>query len=185
MINELIKEYREKGKKAVDHVLHEFNTLHTGKASPTMVESVRVDAHGSVLPLKQLAAITTPDARTLAIEPWDKSLIKAIDKAIRAANIGFNPVTSSTTVRCPIPELSRERRQELAKRAHSMAEEGKVAIRVLRQHTLDALKKDQKAGTLSEDAFKPLEKQIQTETDKMNADIAQHLKHKEAELIAL
>jgi ribosome recycling factor len=179
----IIKDCRLKMQKAVEHLMHEFNALHTGKASPVMVESVVVDVYGSHMHLKEMAAITTPDARSISIEPWDKGTLKAIEKAIQLANMGFNPAIFGNTVRCPIPELSRERRQQLAKRAHGMAEESKVSVRSARQHAIENLKKSQKARLISEDDLKRFEKEVQNETDKMNAEIAKHLAHKEKELL--
>lgn len=179
----ILQECRSKMQKAIQHLLHELNALHTGKASPVMVESLTIDAYGSTMHLKEVAAITTPDARSIVIEPWDKSILKFIEKSIQIANIGINPVIFGNTVRCPIPDLSRERRQELVKRSHGMAEEGKVGIRKARQQALDSLKKLQKQGTISEDDLKRLEKEIQQDTDKMNAEILKHLSHKEKELL--
>ncbi len=165
-------------KKAIDHTLHEFSTIHTGKANPTMVESVSVEAYGSTMRLKECAAISTPDARTIVIQPWDKGLAQAIIKGIQTANLGFNPNVDGGIVRIPLPEMSRERRQEFVKVAHRLAEEGRVQIRNLRRDALESVKK----AKLPEDESKRLEKDIQTATDKSIADINQHLAHKEKEL---
>jgi len=108
--------------KALDHALHEFSSIHTGKASPTMVEGVMVDAYGSSMRIKDCAAITTPDARLIQIQPWDKGLTKAIEKAIQQANLGLNPSVDGQVIRVPLPELSRERRQEFVKVVNRMAE---------------------------------------------------------------
>ena len=172
-------------KKALDHTLHEFSSIHTGKASPTMVEGVTVDAYGSQMRIKDCAAITTPDARLIQIQPWDKGLTKAIEKAIQQANIGLNPSVDGHIVRVPLPELSRERRQEFVKVANRMAEEGRVQIRNIRRDTMDALKKSQKDGKISEDDLKRFEKDVQTATDKTIKDINDHLARKEKELLAV
>jgi len=169
-------------KKALDHTLHEFHTLNTGKAQPSMVEDILVEAYGSMQPVKNLAAIMTPDARTIAIQPFDKGTSKDIVKAIQAANIGLNPVDQGSIIRCPIPDLTTQRRQELAKVAHKYAEEGKVRVRNIRRDTLESLKKGQKDKLISEDEFKRAEKEVQVHHDKFIAEIDKALKSKEADL---
>lgn len=168
-------------KKAVDHTLHEFSAIHTGKATPAMIESVTVEAYGSMVPLKQCAAISTPDARLIQIQPWDISLVKAITKGIIDSNLGFNPIPDGKTIRVPLPEMSRERRQEFVKNAHRLAEEGRVHVRNVRRDSLEQGKK----AKLPEDEQKRLEKDIQTATDKAIADINSHLAHKEKDLLTV
>ncbi len=180
-----IKSMSSKMKKAVEHTLSEFNSLHTGKASPGMVESIMVDAYGSNMRLKEVAAITTPDARTIQIQPWDKSVMKDIEKAIQTSKLGINPAVDSGVIRLPIPELSRERRQELAKVAQNMAEEGRVSIRHARRDALDALKAEQKDGAISEDDLKRFEKEVQQSTDKYIKEIDEHYRNKEKELMSI
>ncbi len=169
--------------KAVEFTLHEFSSLHTGKSSPLMVESVTVVAYGSSMRLKEVAAITTPDARTIQIQPWDKGLLRDIEKALQVAKLGFNPLVQGDIIRCPLPELSRERRQELAKVCHTHAEEGRIRVRTARREANDALKKAKGAGTITEDDLKRGEKDAQIEHDKFIADINKHLAAKEAELM--
>ena len=181
MSHPILTDAQTRMKKAVDHALHEFSTIHTGKASPTMVENVMVEAYGSTMPLKQCAAISTPDARLIQIQPWDAGLGKAIAKAIIDANLGFNPIVDGKVIRVPLPEMSRERRQDFVKTAHKLAEEGRVAVRNARHSVLDGLKK----AKLSEDETKRLEKEIQTATDKAISDINSHLQHKEKELLTV
>ncbi len=171
--------------KTVTRTLNEFNTLHTGKASPSMVEAIPVEAYGSSMKLNELAAITTPDARTIMIQPWDQSTVTAIEKAIRAANVGLNPIVDSHVLRCPIPELSKERRQELVKVASNMAEEGRVSVRNARRDGLDALKKAQKDKVITEDDLKRFDKEVQQITDRAIKEINDHLTHKEKELMEL
>ena len=120
-------------KKAVDHTLNQFGSLHTGKASPTMLDSVRVTAYGSTVTLKEVAAVTTPDAKTIMVQPWDKSVIRDVEKGIQVANLGLNPMVDGGILRVPIPELTGERRQELAKTASNMAEDGRVRVRQARR----------------------------------------------------
>jgi ribosome recycling factor len=168
-------------KKAVDHTSHEFATLHTGKASPGMIENIQVhiEAYGMTQRLKDMAAITTPDAQTIVVQPFDKGVMDDIRKAILAANIGINPVPQGNFMRCPVPSLSGERRLELATQ---MAEEGKVRVRNARRDALEVLKKGNKDKLVTDDEMKRSEKEIQTHTDKFTADIEKNLKAKEADL---
>ncbi len=161
--------------------MNQFSTLHTGKATPTIVENINVEVYGSMMKLKEIASISTPDARTLSIHPWDKSNLKAIEKAIQIANIGLNGAIFGDSVRCPVPELSRERREELVKVAHGMVEEGRVSVRNLRRETLETIKKVQKS--YSEDDVKHWEKDVQKLTDEFIADLTKHVEAKEKELL--
>ena len=181
MSHPILTDAQARMKKAVDHTLHEFSAIHTGKATPQMVETVMVEAYGSMTPLKQCAAISTPDARLIQIQPWDASLSKAIAKGIIDANIGFNPIVDGKTIRVPLPDMSRERRQEFVKNAHRMAEEGRVHVRNVRRDAIEHVKK----AKLPEDETKRLEKDIQTATDKSIADINSHLAHKEKDLLTV
>ncbi len=181
MSHPILTDAQARMKKAVDHTLHEFSAIHTGKATPQMVESVMVEAYGSMTPLKQCAAISTPDARLIQIQPWDATLSKAIAKGIIDANLGFNPIVDGKTIRVPLPDMSRERRQEFVKNAHRLAEEGRVHVRNVRRDCIENAKK----AKLSEDETKRLEKDIQTATDKAIADINSHLAHKEKDLLTV
>lgn len=181
MSQQILTDSQARMKKAVDHTLHEFSAIHTGKASPVMVENVMIEAYGSMTPLKQNAAISTPDARLIQIQPWDISLIKAIISGIQAANLGFNPVPDGKVIRIPLPEMSRERRQQFVKTAQQLAEQGRVHVRNVRRDSLEAGKK----AKLPEDEMKRLEKDIQTATDKSIAEINSHLAHKEKELLTV
>jgi ribosome recycling factor len=170
---------------AAKHTLHEFASIHTGKASPSMVEGVMVEAYGSQMRLRDCAAISTPDSRLIQVQPWDKSLVKAIEKAIQLANIGINPAVDGNVIRLPLPDLSRDRRQELVKVIHRLAEEGKVAIRNIRRDAIDQIKKQAKDGKLSEDEDRRLEKEVQTHTDRHIKDLESHVTAKEKELLAV
>jgi ribosome recycling factor len=177
----ILTEASAKMKKAVDYTLHEFSAIHTGKATPAMVEGVVVEAYGSNMRLKECAAISTPDARMIQIQPWDASLSKAIAKGIQEANLGFNPIIDGKIIRIPLPEMSRERRQEFVKTAHKLAEDGRVHVRNVRRDALESIKKSKP----SEDEAKRLEKEIQALTDKSIKDIGDHLAHKEKDLLAV
>ncbi|MBI5382659.1 MAG: ribosome recycling factor [Opitutae bacterium] len=181
MSHPIIVDAQAKMKKAVDHALHEFSTIHTGKATPSMVDSLMVEAYGSQMRVKECAAVTTPEPRMIVIQPWDVSLLKAIEKAIQVANIGFNPIVDGKILRIPLPEMSRERRQEFVKLAHKLAEEGRVSVRNVRRDIHDHMKK----AKLPEDEFKRVEKELQVVTDKAIKDIGDHLAAKEKELLAV
>jgi ribosome recycling factor len=181
MSHPLLTEANAKMKKALDHTLHEFSSIHTGKATPVMVEGVMVEAYGSQMRLKECAAITTPDSRMIQIQPWDPSLTKAIEKAIQVANLGFNPVVDGKIVRVPLPDMSRERRLEFVKTASRIAEEGRVHIRNIRRDIMESVKK----AKFPEDETKRLEKDVQAATDKAIKDIGDHFAAKEKELLAV
>ncbi|HVU25352.1 MAG TPA: ribosome recycling factor [Opitutus sp.] len=181
MSHPILTDTQAKMKKAVDFTLHEFSAIHTGKATPAMVEGVMIEAYGSQMRLKDCAAISTPDARLIQIQPWDPSIISAIVKGIQVANLGFNPIPDGKVIRIPLPEMSRERRQEFVKTAHRLAEEGRVHVRNLRRDGIDAVKK----AKLPEDETKRVDKEIQTATDKAIADINAHLAAKEKDLLTV
>ena len=170
--------------KSVDHVLHEFSTLHTGKASPSMVENVLVDVYGSSMKIRDVAAITTPDARTVQIQPWDRSTAAPIEKALIDAKLGITPIVTGELIRMPIPELSGERREELCKMAQGYAEQGRIGIRASRKDAMDALKEAQKEG-LPEDDYKRSEKEVQKCTDDSVSKINEALSGKESDLRAI
>ena len=181
MSHPILNDTQARMKKALDHTLHEFSSIHTGKATPAMVETVMVEAYGTMTPLKQCAAISTPDARLIQIQPWDASLSKAIAKGIIDANLGFNPIIDGKTIRVPLPDMSRDRRQEFVKNAHRLAEEGRVHVRNVRRDAIETSKK----AKLPEDESKRLEKDIQAATDKAIAEINTHLAHKEKDLLTV
>jgi ribosome recycling factor len=169
--------------KALDFMKHEFSSVRTGKASPALVEGIDVDAYGSSMKLKQLALISTPEARLIVITPFDVSNSKAIEKAINESKVGITPSVDGKIIRLPIPELSEERRKDLVKTIKTMAEETRVRIRAARRHAMDAAKKLQKDGGLTEDDLKSAEAQIQKLTDKYVADVDSHVGSKEAEIM--
>jgi ribosome recycling factor len=182
MTHPILTDIQGRMKKALDHTLHEFGTIHTGKASPAMVEGVMVEAYGTSMRLRDCAAITTPDPRLIQITPWDKSIIRSVEKALQTANLGINPLLDGGVIRMPLPELSRERRQEFVKIAHKLAEEGHVSVRSARRDSMEVAKKQQKEGKLSEDDAKRIEKEIQAITDRFIKEIDAHLAAKEKEL---
>lgn len=171
--------------KALDFMKHEFSSVRTGKASPALVEGIDVDAYGSVMKLKQLALISAPEPRLLLIQPFDAANTKPIEKAINESKIGITPAVDGKLIRLPIPELSEERRKDLVKTIKSMAEETRVRIRAARRHAMDAAKKMQKEGGLTEDDLKSAEAQIQKLTDKYVADVDAQVVSKEADVMKI
>ncbi len=182
MTHPIVTETQARMKKALDHAVHEFSTIRTGKASPAMVEGVAVQAYGTTMRLKDCAAITTPDPRLIQITPWDKSILRDVEKALQTANLGINPIVDGGIIRMPLPELSRERRQEFVKVAHKLAEDGRVSVRNARHASMETAKKLQKEGKLSEDDARRIEKEVQVMTDRFIKDIDTHLAAKEKEL---
>lgn len=167
--------------KSVDHVVHEFSSLHTGKANSSMVETVTVVVYGSSMKLRDIAAITIPNARTIQIQPWDKSSVAPIEKALLDANLGITPIVTGELIRLPMPELSGERREELCKIAQGFAEQGRIGVRASRKEAMDALKDAQKEG-LPEDDFTRGEKEVQKNTDDSVNQINRALTSKEEDL---
>lgn len=161
----------------------EFTGLRTGRASVHLLDTVQVSAYGSMMPLNQVASVTAPEARMLAVSVWDKSMVGAVDKAIREANLGLNPVVDGQTLRLPIPPLSEERRKELAKLAGKFAEAAKVAVRNVRRDGNDQLKAAEKKGDINEDQLKAKSNDVQKATDKVIGQIDEALKAKEQEIM--
>src|SRR5476651_2125902 len=152
--DEILFETEAAMEKAFDYMTHEFDSVRTGKASPALVENIDVEAYGSNMKLKQLALITTPEPRLLVIQPFDAGTTKDIEKAIKESKIGINPAVDGKIIRLPIPELSEERRKDLAKSIKQMAEEARVRVRGHRRDGIDQAKKGQKAGEISEDGMR-------------------------------
>ncbi len=166
---------------AVSALRGELAGLRTGRASASLLEPIRVDAYGSSMPLNQVGSVSVPEPRMLSVQVWDRALVSAVDRAIREANLGLNPVTDGTLLRIPIPDLTADRRQELVKIAHKYAEAARVAVRHVRRDGHDILKKE-KSGGMSEDQQRKLTDQIQKMTDDTIAEIDGILATKEAEI---
>ena len=166
---------------AVDALHKEFSGLRTGRASPNLLDTVRVDAYGSVMPLNQVGNVNVPEPRLLTVQVWDKGMVKAVEKGIRDAGLGLNPQPDGQLIRVPIPELTTERRQEIVKIAGKYTEAARVAIRNVRRDAMDALKKLQKDG-MSEDENKSLSEKVQKLTDDTIKKVDEILAHKEKEI---
>jgi ribosome recycling factor len=184
-LDEILMTAEEKMEKTEQVVVNEFTGVRTGKASASLVENILVESYGSQMRLRELAGITTPEPRTLAIQPWDASTLVHIEKAIQKANIGMNPTVQGKVVRIFFPELSQERRQEFVKIIKKMAEEGRVAIRHVRRDAMDQLKKHAHDRGVTEDEEKQAEKDLQKLTDDYIAKIDKHLATKEKELMTV
>lgn len=185
MSDAVFKDCETKMANAVDAVKREFSRLRIGKATPALLDGVMVDAYGSQTPLNQVGTVGAPEARLLVVQPWDKSLIGAIEKAIRSSDLGLNPSSDGSVVRVPIPALTEERRKELVKVAKTYAEDGRVAIRNARRDANDLLKKEKKSGDLTEDEEKKGHEKIQEMTDKFVREIDDVLASKEKEILEI
>ena len=177
-----IKELEKRMRGALDSLKREFSGLRTGRASATLLEPVVVTVYGARMPLNQVATVSVPDAKTLSVQVWDKSQVQAVEKAIREANLGLNPVIDGTLLRLPIPSLNAERRNELAKIAHKYAEHARVGIRNVRRDGMDLLKKLEKDHAMTEDEHRKNSTKVQEMTDKLIKEVDQMLVTKETEI---
>jgi ribosome recycling factor len=166
---------------AVESLKHDLGGLRTGRASTSLLDPISVEVYGAHMPINQLATVTAPEPRMLSVQVWDKSNVGPVDKAIRSAGIGLNPIVDGQTLRLPIPDLTEERRKELAKLASQYAEKARIAVRNVRRDGNDSLKTDEKKGEISEDEHKRLEVEVQKLTDAtiVEIDAAAHAKEKE------
>jgi ribosome recycling factor len=178
----LMREAESKMEKALEALSREFSTIRTGRASPALVEAIRVDYYGTSTPLKQLAAINTPEPKLLVIQPWDANALADIEKAVNTADLGLAPMNDGKLIRIAIPELSKERREELTKLVHKQSEEGKISLRTIRHAAKERIEKLFKEKSVTEDAkFDGLDK-IQKLTDRYQDKVDELLKAKESEL---
>ena len=167
---------------AVDALKHDLSGLRTGRASTHLLDPIQVTVYGSKMPLNQVATVSVPEPRTISVQVWDKSNVSAVDKAIREANLGLNPIVDGALLRLPIPTLTADRRTELAKLAHKYAEHGRVAIRNVRSEGMDLLKKLEKDHKISQDDHHKSSARVQELTDKLIKEIDETLASKEAEI---
>ncbi len=179
MIREQLDEADAKMDQAVSHTVHEFGNIRTGRANPGLLSRVMVDYYGTSTPLQQLANFSVPEARMLLVQPYDRSSITAIERGIQEADLGLNPSNDGTVIRLVFPTLTEERRKELIRLVHRLAEDGKVAIRNIRRHAKDAIE----AEDVSEDDIHRAEKELQELTDRHTAAIDEALARKEEELL--
>src|SRR5437879_4568701 len=180
-LEDILPQEEAKMKKAIDALKHELASVRTGRAAPSLVEELEVDAYGAATPLVSLAAISAPEPRQIVIQPWDRSLIKAIEKAILASDLGLTPSNDGAVIRLNIPALNEERRRDLVKLLHKKVEDGRVEIRTLRRHAHEELKGKEKSSGVTTDDVKRHEAQLQKLTDRhvLMADEIGHAKEKE------
>ena len=184
-LDDILLEAEEKMTKTEQVVQHEFTGMRTGRASPILVENILVDVYGSNMRIRELAGITTPEARVLMIQPWDVSTVHPIEKAILKSNLGVTPTVQGKVIRLVLPELSQERRHDMVKIVRKMTEDGRVAIRHVRRDSMEAVKKESKGGGIAEDQEEGAEKEIQKLTDTYIAKIEAHLAAKEKEIMTV
>jgi len=185
MINDVIKDIQHRMHGAIEALHREFKTLRTGRANVAMLDGVQVDYYGTPTPIAQVATLKVPEPSMIMAEPWDKSMVPAIEKAIRNADLGLNPANDGKVVRIPIPQLTEERRKDLVKRAHHVSEEARTAIRQVRRDGNEKLKKMLKNHEISEDDEKRALDEIQKLTDKHIDEVGSVLKHKETDIMAV
>jgi len=178
-----VDEARERMHKAVAHLKDDFATVRTGRATPALVEKLKVDYYGSEVPLQQLAGFSVPEPRVLVISPYDKGAVKAIEKAIQSSDLGVNPSNDGTVIRITFPELTADRRKELVKIVKGKAEEGKVAVRNVRRHARQELEHMERDGEISRDELERVEKDLEKVTHDVVAEIDTLCAHKEKELL--
>ena len=183
MLKEIFRKTEEEMKKAIEDLEHEFSTIRTGRATPTLLDGVLVDAYGSQAPIKQIASISIPDARSIVIQPWDKGTLGAIEKAILAANLGFTPNNDGRMIRINLPSLTEERRKEFVKVAKKMGEEARIAIRNIRRKHKDEVKNLEKEHKIGEDEMYADIDKIQELTDKYVEKVDELLSGKEKEIM--
>jgi ribosome recycling factor len=178
-----LKTYRERMDKSVASLKEDFAGLRTGRANSGLLDPVQVEAYGSTSPLTAVAAISVPEPRMISVSVWDKAMVVAVEKAIRAAGLGLNPIVDGQTLRIPVPPLTEERRKDLVKLAGKYTEQQKIAVRNVRRDANDDLKKAEKAGEISQDEQKKMETEVQKDTDAAIKRIDEALKVKEVEIM--
>ena len=185
MLKDEYKVYESKMSKSIDSISADFAAVRAGRANAAVLDRIMVDYYGTPTPIQQIASISSPDPRSLVIQPWDSSAVKLIEKAIQNSDLGINPQNDGRSIRLSFPQLTEERRKELVKQIHKYAENGKVAIRNIRRDAMEAFKKKEKASEITEDDLKELEEDLQKLTDKRCKEIDDLTAKKEAELMAV
>ena len=179
------KVYEEKMKSSVEHLGRELAAVRAGRANPAVLDKVTVDYYGAPTPIQQVASVAVSEARTLTITPWDRTLLRAISKAIMASDVGINPIDDGQTIRLNFPAPTEERRKQLAKEVSKLGEEAKVAVRNIRRDAMENFKKQQKASEITEDELKMAEKDLQKLTDDSCKELDKLLENKEKELLSV
>lgn len=185
MTEPIIQDLKGKGLAAVEHLHAEFSKLQTGRASAALVETLMVDSYGTKMPLKSLANITVPDAKTISIQPWDQGQMASVEKAIRDSSLGLNPQSNGIAIHLNLPPLTEERRKDLVKVLHKYAEEARISIRTLRHDALGKLKAMEKNKEIGEDQLTVAEKEAQKQVDAFNEQIEEAAKKKERDIMTV
>jgi ribosome recycling factor len=175
--------YRDRMDKSIGALKEEFGSLRTGRANPSLLDQITVDAYGSQMPINQVGAVSVPEPRSITVSIWDKGLVVSVEKAIRNSGLGLNPVVEGQNLRIPIPALTEERRKDLAKLAGKYAEQQRVAVRNVRREAMDDLKKAEKDAVISQDEQKRMEGEVQKITDEAIKRVDEALKTKEHEIM--
>ncbi len=183
MIQEVLADARQRMQKSVEATRRELAGLRTGRAHPGLVEHIRVEYYGTAVPLNQLATITAPEPRLLVIQPWDKSALRNIEKALMQSDLGLMPTSDGNVLRVPIPPLTEERRHDLVRLARKLAEEGRVAIRNIRREAKEMIEEMEEEGEISEDEARRAQEELQKLTDRFIGEIDALLQRKEAEIL--
>lgn len=183
MKEEILADLKKKAAKSLEAFGHELSGLRTGRASTALLEGIKVDSYGTLTPIRQVGSLSVPDSRTIAIQPWDTSLLHAIEKAIMTSDLGLNPSNDGKVIRIILPPLNEERRRELVKVAKRFTEECKVAVRNIRRDANEAFKKLEKEKTISQDELKKLQHDVQEQTDRQIVKVDEMLAQKEAEIM--
>ena len=185
MTNEIIEQCGQKMEKSIESLKKDFTGIRTGKANPSILNGVTVEYYGSQMPINQIANVSAPDPQSIVIKPYDKSILKDIEKAVQVANLGFNPQNDGDLVRILVPKLTEQTRKELVKDAKKLAEDNKVAVRNVRREAMDQLKKLQKDSAISEDELKRYSDDVQKVTDKYIETIDKVSKEKEQDIMSI
>lgn len=180
-----MKEFQDKMQKSLDYLAQQFATVRAGRANAAVLDQIQVDYYGVPTPIQQVGSVSSPDPRTLLIQPWDGSVLKDIERAILASELGINPQNDGKSIRLTFPQLTEERRKELAKQVRKYGEESKVAVRNIRRDAMDKFKKQQKVSEITEDDYKGLEKDLQKLTDDFIKKVDEMTDKKEKELFEL
>ena len=184
-MNQQLTKYEDKMQKTINSLLDEFNTIRAGRANPHVLDRISVEYYGVPTPVVQVGNVSVPEPRILMIQPWDATLLKAIEKAINESDLGINPSNDGKVIRLVFPELTEERRKELTKDTKKKGENAKVAIRNIRREALDTFKKMQKANEITEDEYNTTENSVQKLTDKFVEEIDRHIENKNKEILSV
>jgi ribosome recycling factor len=185
MIEQILSTHKDQFEKAMQHFVHELSGVRTGRANPALLNTVQVESYGAKMPLEHVASVTVSDAKTLAISPWDKGQLSAIEKAIQMANLGFNPSNDGNVIRITLPAMTEERRKEMVKMVGQISEHARIGIRSVREEIIKAMKKAESDGKISKDDLTHGQKKLQESVDKYNDEVKKLSGDKEKEVMTV